>query len=97
MSAKAIKLTDNSGNSLLPITKADYVQYWNGTSYVSASSAIDSKKYAANIDLSSSANYVKEPEFKTVKINGSSTNAASSENCILQYDTTNKCLNFVFN
>lgn len=53
--------------------------------------------YAANIALSSSANYIREPEFKNVKINGSSTNAASSENCELQYDTENKCVKFVFN
>lgn len=53
--------------------------------------------YAANIALSSSANYIREPEFKKVKINGSSTNAASSENCELQYDTENKCVKFVFN
>ena len=53
--------------------------------------------YAANIALSTSANYITEPEFKNVKINGSTTNAASSENCELQYDTENKCVKFVFN
>lgn len=53
--------------------------------------------YASNISIGTSANYIKEPEFKTVKINGSSTNAASTNNCVLQYDITNKCLNFVFN
>ena len=50
----------------------------------------------ANIGLQTSANYITEPEIKSVKINGSSTNAASSSNCSIQYDTTNKCLKFVF-
>lgn len=53
--------------------------------------------YAGNIQLTSSANYIKEPEFKSIKINGSTTNAASTSNCVMQYDTTNKCLKFIFN
>lgn len=60
--------------------------------------AVDSKThYIANLQSGDAANYITEPEFKSVKINGSSTNSASSSNCVLQYDTTNKCLKFVFN
>ncbi len=53
--------------------------------------------YWANLQTSSAANYITEPEIKSVKINGSSTNAASTNNCHIQYDTTNKCLKFLFN
>ena len=58
------------------------------------------KKSAAfwgSLGVQTTASYITEPEFKTVKINGSTTNAASTKNCVLQYDTTNECLNFVFN
>lgn len=53
--------------------------------------------YAANLQVNASANYITEPEVKSVKINGSSTNSASSNNCVMQYDTTNQCLKFIFN
>ena len=53
--------------------------------------------YAANLQVTNSANYITEPEVKSVKINGSTTNSASSNNCVLQYDTTNECLKFIFN
>lgn len=56
-----------------------------------------SDTYAANLNLTTTANYITEPEFKSIKINGATTNSTSSENCILQYDTTNKCLKFIFN
>ena len=60
--------------------------------------AVDSKThYIANLQSGTAANYITEPEFKSVKVNGSSTNSASSSNCVLQYDTTNKCLKFIFN
>ena len=69
------------------------------TSYDTLNNVVSDIKnsYIANLKLQLTANYVTEPEVKTVKINGSTTNSASAENCILQYDTTNKCLNFVFN
>ena len=60
--------------------------------------AVDSKThYVANLQSGDAANYITEPEFKSVKVNGSTTNSASSSNCVLQYDTTNKCLKFIFN
>lgn len=60
--------------------------------------AVDSKvHYVANLQTGTAANYITEPEVKSVKINGSTTNSASSSNCVLQYDTTSKCLKFVFN
>lgn len=52
--------------------------------------------YWANLQTTSAANYITEPEIKSVKINGSTTNAASTSNCSIQYDTTNKCLKFIF-
>lgn len=60
-------------------------------------SFLNSSLYAGSINTSTTRSYITEPEFKSVKINGSSTNSASSNNCVLQYDTTNKCLNFIFN
>lgn len=54
-------------------------------------------EYCANVPLALEMNYIREPEVKTIKINGSTTNAASTNNCVLQYDTTNNCLKFVFN
>jgi len=51
----------------------------------------------ANILTSSTANYITEPEVKSIKINGSSTNAASSSNAVLQYNSTDKCIEFIFN
>ena len=54
-------------------------------------------KYWANLQVGTAANYITEPEFKSVKINGSSTNSASTQNAVIQYDTTNKCIKFVFN
>lgn len=60
--------------------------------------AVDNKvHYVANLQSGTAVNYITEPEVKSVKINGSTTNSASSNNCVLQYDTTNKCLKFVFN
>lgn len=59
--------------------------------------AVNGKGYWANLQTASVANYITEPEVKSVKINGSSTNAASTENAVIQYDTTNKCIKFVFN
>lgn len=53
--------------------------------------------YVANLQSGTAANYITEPEFKSVKINGSTTNSASNSNCVLQYDTTNACLKFTFN
>ena len=53
--------------------------------------------YWANISVGTSKNYITEPEIKSVKINGSSTNSASTENAVIQYNTTNKCIKFVFN
>ena len=53
--------------------------------------------YVANLQAGTAANYITEPEVKTVKINGSTTNSASTTNCVLQFDTTNQCLKFVFN
>lgn len=53
--------------------------------------------YVANLQPASAANYITEPEFKSVKINGSSTNSASSSNCRIQFDTTENCLKFIFN
>lgn len=61
-------------------------------------SAVDGKvHYVANLQAGTAANYITEPEVKTVKINGSTTNSASTTNCVLQFDTTNQCLKFVFN
>lgn len=54
-------------------------------------------KYWANLQVGTAANYITEPEIKSLKINGSSTNAASTQNAVIQYDTTNKCIKFVFN
>lgn len=66
------------------------------TAFVKAT--VDSKvHYVANLQAGTAANYITEPEVKSVKINGSSTNSASSSNCVMQYDTTNKCLKFIFN
>lgn len=60
--------------------------------------AVDSKThYIANLQSGDAANYITEPEVKEVKINGSTSNVASSSNCVLQYDTINKCLKFIFN
>ena len=53
--------------------------------------------YCANVPLALELNYVTEPEFKNVKINGGETNVQSTKNCQLQYDTVNNCLKFVFN
>ena len=77
-----------SSDTQIPTSKS-IANYLN-TAYVNG-------LYWANSKVQTAANYIKEPEFKTVKINGSTTNAASTKNCVLQYDTTNECLNFVFN
>jgi hypothetical protein len=52
--------------------------------------------YWGSQTLSASASYITTPEFKQVTINGSTTNAASTDHCIMVYDTTNKCLKFTF-
>ena len=51
---------------------------WAAPSYTGVTSG-----YWANIGVTTSANYIKEPELKSIKINGSSTNAASTTNCSL--------------
>lgn len=68
----------------------------NGTTTTLSSYATASALYWANLAIGTSTNYITEPEVKSIKINGSMTNSVSSTNCQLQYDTTNKCLNFVF-
>lgn len=65
----------------------------NATGHVTAGT--NPTKYWANVQVGSSTNYNTEPELKSVKINGSTTNSASTANALLQYDTTNKCLNFI--
>lgn len=52
--------------------------------------------YWGSQTLSAAANYITTPEFKQVTINGSTTNAASTDHCIMVYDTTNKCVKFTF-
>ena len=68
----------------------------NGTTTTLGPYATSGPLFWANVSVSSTSNYITEPEVKSIKINGSTTNSASSDNCQLQYDTTNKCLNFVF-
>ena len=64
----------------------------------SSGSAQSVTVYSANMQVKSSASYNEQPEFKEVKINGlTSGTTASTENCVMQYDTTNKCVKFVFN
>ena len=59
---------------------------------------IPSAGYWANLSVSTSQTYNTQPEFKEVKINGlSSGTTASTSNCVMQYDNTNKCVKFVFN
>ena len=78
--------------------KISKIQLPGGGIYDIKDTRVDSlPNYWANQTLTTSAKYNSEPEVKSVKINGSSTNAASSSNCVLQYDTTNKCIKFVFN
>lgn len=67
----------------------------NVTGHVTAGT--NPNKYWANLQVGTAANYITEPEIKSLKINGSSTNAASTQNAVIQYDTTNKCIKFVFN
>lgn len=58
----------------------------------------DLNTYWANQQLTSAATYNTEPEVQKIKLNGDSTlTAASTENCEMLYDKTNKCLKFVFN
>lgn len=70
---------------------------YNASTNKAATVSTVTGSYVANLHPATSANYITEPEFKSVKINGSSTNSASSKNCVLQYDTTNECVKFIFN
>lgn len=51
--------------------------------------------YWANITAANAANYNTTPEVASVKI-GNGTTATSTKNVVLQYDSTNEVLNFVF-
>ena len=53
----------------------------NATGHVTAGT--NPTKYWANVQVGSSTNYNTEPELKSVKINGSTTNSASSANALL--------------
>lgn len=78
-----------------------------GTSsqFVKGDGSLDSKAYLdacslpywANTKTDPDPKYNSEPEFKLVKINGSTTNSASTENAVIQYDTATKVIKFVFN
>jgi hypothetical protein len=53
--------------------------------------------YWANQSVQSSVSYATTPEFQQVTINGdSAATVASTDHCIIVYDTTNKCLKFTF-
>ncbi len=53
--------------------------------------------YWATEPVSSAAVYNADPEIQKVTINGNaSASAASTDHCVITYDTTNKCLKFTF-
>lgn len=53
--------------------------------------------YWGSQTLSTAASYATTPEFQNVTINGDSTaTQASTDHCVMVYDTTNKCLKFTF-
>ena len=52
--------------------------------------------YWANQSVQSSVSYITTPEVKQITINGSTTDAASTDHCVMVYDTVNKCLKFTF-
>jgi hypothetical protein len=61
-------------------------------------SAVNNNSYCANLQTTATSTYNTIPEVQKIKINGDSTlTAASTENCEMVYDKTNKCLKFVFN
>ena len=81
--------------------KVPYVTV-NNTGHITGISehtvTIPAMGYWANLHVRTDALYNEQPEFKEVKINGSTSgSSASTENCVMQYDTTNKCVKFVFN
>ena len=96
-----------TGNAVSDINVSNHqVQLVKGASFLTSApvtsvngqtGAVTITNYWANIQTSTSENYIGEPEIKSVKINGSTSNAASTNNCQILYDTTNKCLKFVFN
>lgn len=53
--------------------------------------------YWGSQTLSAAASYITTPEFQHVTINGDPTaTQASTDHCVMVYDTTNKCLKFTF-
>ena len=88
---------DGTNKKLIKTVNGTAADIVSAATIVSDGLAAGSRPYWANIKSTTSANYITEPEIKSVKINGSSTNAASTQNCSIQYDTTNKCLKFIFN
>lgn len=58
---------------------------------------LPSAGYWANLAVGSAAAYNTAPEIQKVTINGNASAAqASTDHCVLVYDTTNKCLKFTF-
>lgn len=53
----------------------------NGTTTDLGPYATSGPLYWANLAIGTSTNYITEPEVKSIKINGSTTNSASSTNC----------------
>lgn len=101
----------NSGvtiNDSNQVTAAKFITS-GGTSsqFVKGDGSLDSKIYLdttylpywANIKTDMAPQYNTEPEFKSIKINGSSscTCGGSTENAVIQYDTATKVVKFVFN
>jgi len=78
-------------------TTANSVAWGNVSGKPSTFTPSSHSHYWANLQTATAANYITEPEIKSVKINGSASNAASTNNCHIQYDTANKCLKFTFN
>ena len=92
--------SNNSGTKNVYIRTGAGVAYYNGEEIATKTFVTNTTATHtcwANSLTSQTPNYITQPEFKSVKINGSTTNSASSNNCVLEYDTTNKCLKFVFN
>ena len=78
----------------MPVTAANVVHYVdNAVGNIPSPTTY----YWANQSVQSSRSYATSPEFQQVTINGDSTaTQASTDHCVIVYDTVNKCLKFTF-
>lgn len=84
----------NSGVYLNPSTKTIYATTFNGNA--TSASSLSVTHYWANVAISTSATYNKQPMVKSITVSNNTTNTTTNSGT-MQYNTNTKSIDFIFN